>query len=278
MNNKNFKSWLNSPSKSLIMGILNVTPDSFSDGGQFTRVHQAADFALKMINDGADIIDIGGESTRPGADPVPFEEELRRIKPVIKAIRKQTDCLISIDTYKASVAEVALDLGADIINDISSLSHDKKMAKLVSNRKVPVILMHMQGSPQNMQLAPSYNNLIDDLISFFNNKIEIAFKAGILNNMIILDPGIGFGKHVEDNFEIIRELKQIKAMGYPILLGPSRKSFIGEALQLPVEDRLEGTMASIAVGIINGAKIVRVHDVLETKRTITIVEKIMGES
>ena len=278
MNNKKFQTWLNFPSKSLIMGILNVTPDSFSDGGQFINAQAAADHALKMINDGVDIIDIGGESTRPGAKPVPLKEELKRIKPVIKAIRQQTDCLISIDTYKASVAEVALDLGADIINDISSLSHDKKMAKLVSNRKVPVILMHMQGSPQNMQLAPSYNNLIDDLISFFNNKIEIAYKAGILNNMIILDPGIGFGKHVEDNFEIIRELKQIKAMGYPILLGPSRKSFIGEALQLPVEDRLEGTMASIAVGIINGANIVRVHDVLETKRTILIVEKIMGES
>ena len=278
MNNRNFKSWLNFPSKSLIMGILNVTPDSFSDGGQFTKAQQAADFALKMINDGADIIDIGGESSRPGAVPVTLDEELKRIKPVIKAIRNQSDCLISIDTYKASVAETALDLGADLINDISSLSYDENMANLVSTRKVPVILMHMQGSPQNMQLAPSYNNLIDDLISFFNNKIEIANKAGILNNMIILDPGIGFGKHVEDNFEIIRELKQIKAMGYPILLGPSRKSFIGEALQLPVEDRLEGTMASIAVGIINGANIVRVHDVLETKRTISIVEKLLGES
>ena len=278
MNNKNFKSWLNFPSKTLIMGILNVTPDSFSDGGQFTSAQQAVDFALKMINDGADIIDIGGESTRPGAVPVTLDEELKRIKPVIKAIRNQTDCLISIDTYKTSVAETALDLGADVINDISSLSYDQNMANLVSTRKVPVILMHMQGSPQNMQLAPSYNNLIPDLISFFNNKIEIANKAGILNNMIILDPGIGFGKHIEDNFEIIRELKQIKAMGYPILLGPSRKSFIGEALQLPVEDRLEGTMASVAVGIINGANIVRVHDVLETKRTISIVEKLLGES
>jgi dihydropteroate synthase len=278
LNNKNFKSWLNFPSKSLIMGILNVTPDSFSDGGQFTGVQEAADFALKMINDGADIIDIGGESTRPGAVAVTHEEELKRIKPVIKAIRNQTDCLISIDTYKASVAETALDLGADIINDISSLSYDVNMANLVSTRKVPVILMHMQGSPQNMQLAPSYNNLINDLIFFFNNKIEIANKAGILNNMIILDPGIGFGKHVEDNFEIIRELKQIKAMGYPVLLGPSRKSFIGEALNLPVEDRLEGTMASIAVGIINGANIVRVHDVLETKRTISIVGRLLGES
>tara|TARA_B110000014_G_scaffold255395_1_gene237172 strand:+ start:235 stop:1017 length:783 start_codon:yes stop_codon:yes gene_type:complete len=260
------------------MGILNVTPDSFSDGGQFISSQEAADHALKMINDGVDIIDIGGESTRPGAKPVPLEEELKRIKPVIKAIRKQTDCLISIDTYKASVAEVALDLGADIINDISSLSYDKNMANLVSTRNAPIILMHMQGSPQNMQLDPSYNNLINDLIFFFKTKIEIANKAGILNNMIILDPGIGFGKQMEDNFEIIRELKQIKAMGYPILLGPSRKSFIGEALDLPVKERLEGTMASITVGIINGANIVRVHDVIETKRTISIVEKLLSKN
>ena len=278
MNNKKFQTWLNFPTKSLIMGILNVTPDSFSDGGQFISSQEAADHALKMINDGVDIIDIGGESTRPGAKPVPLEEELKRIKPVIKAIRKQTDCLISIDTYKASVAEVALDLGADIINDISSLSYDKNMANLVSTRNAPIILMHMQGSPQNMQLDPSYNNLINDLIFFFKTKIEIANKAGVLNNMIILDPGIGFGKQMEDNFEIIRELKQIKAMGYPILLGPSRKSFIGEALDLPVKERLEGTMASITVGIINGANIIRVHDVIETKRTISIVEKLLSKN
>ena len=259
------------------MGILNVTPDSFSDGGQFTSSQHAADYAIKMINEGADIIDIGGESSRPGAKPVPLDEELKRIKPVIKLIREQTDCLISIDTYKASVAEAAIDLGADIINDITSLSYDQSMANLVSTRKVPIILMHMQGSPQNMQLNPSYNNLINDLIIFFKTKIEIANKAGILDNMIIIDPGIGFGKSVEDNFEIIRELKQIKAMGYPILLGPSRKSFIGEALNLPVKDRLEGTMASITVGIINGANIVRVHDVIETKRTVLILEKLLGE-
>ena len=259
------------------MGILNVTPDSFSDGGQFTSSQQAADYAIKMINEGADIIDIGGESSRPGAKPVPLDEELKRLKPVIKSIREQTDCLISIDTYKASVAEAAIDLGVDIINDITSLSYDQSMANLVSTRKVPIILMHMQGSPQNMQLNPSYNNLINDLIIFFKTKIEIANKAGILDNMIIIDPGIGFGKSVEDNFEIIRELKQIKAMGYPILLGPSRKSFIGEALNLPVKDRLEGTMASITVGIINGANIVRVHDVIETKRTVLILEKLLGE-
>jgi dihydropteroate synthase len=259
------------------MGILNVTPDSFSDGGQFTSAQQAADYAIKMINDGADIIDIGGESTRPGAKPVSLEEESKRIKPVIKAIRKQSDCLISIDTYKASIAETALDLGADIVNDISSLSFDQYMANLISTREVPIILMHMQGSPQDMQLNPIYNNLINDLIHFFKSKIEIASKAGILKNMIILDPGIGFGKQVEDNFEIIRELKQIKAMGYPILLGPSRKSFIGKALNLPLEERLEGTMATIAVGIINGAKIVRVHDVIETRRTVSIVENILGK-
>ena len=260
------------------MGILNVTPDSFSDGGQFTSAQQAADYAIKMINDGADIIDVGGESTRPGAKQISLEEELKRVKPVIKAIRKQSDCLISIDTYKASVAETALDLGADIVNDISSLSFDHYMANLVSTRKVPIILMHMQGSPQDMQLNPSYNNLINDLILFFKSKIEIASKAGILKNMIILDPGIGFGKQVEDNFEIIRELKQIKAMGYPILLGPSRKSFIGKALNLPPEERLEGTMASITVGIINGAKIVRVHDVIETHRTVSIVENLLGKN
>jgi len=206
-----------------------------------------------------------------------LEEELKRVKPVIKAIRKQSDCLISIDTYKASVAETALDLGADIVNDISSLSFDQDMANLISTRKVPIILMHMQGSPQDMQINPIYNNLINDLIHFFKSKIEIASKAGIVKNMIILDPGIGFGKQVEDNFEIIRELKQIKAMGYPILLGPSRKSFIGKALNLPLEERLEGTMASIAVGIINGAKIVRVHDVIETRRTVSIVENILGK-
>ena len=229
-----------------------------------------------MVTQGVDIIDIGGESTRHGAKPVSLKEELKRIKPVIGAIRKESDCLISIDTYKASVAEVALDLGANIVNDISSLSFDKNMAHLVSKNNVPIILMHMQGSPQNMQLNTSYDNLINDLIIFFKSKIKIASEAGISNNMIILDPGIGFGKKVQDNFEIIRELKQIKAMGYPILLGPSRKSFIGQVLDLPVEDRLEGTMASISAGILNGANIVRVHDIIETKRTLSVIEKIIG--
>ena len=209
MNNKNFKSWLNSPSKSLIMGILNVTPDSFSDGGQFTRVHQAADFALKMINDGADIIDIGGESTRPGADPVPFEEELRRIKPVIKTIRKQTDCLISIDTYKASVAEVALDLGADIINDISAGNLDDKMLDVVVDLNVPYIMMHMQGTPKNMQNKPNYNDVNTDVFSFFEERINLLKQKGF--EKIIIDPGFGFGKTLKHNYELLSGLHELKS-------------------------------------------------------------------
>ena len=276
MNNMQFKSWLKMPSHTLIMGILNLTPDSFSDGGQFSDKNQATDYALKMIDDGADMIDIGGESTRPGAEPVSLDEELKRTIPIIKSIRQRSDCLISIDTYKSSVAEVALDVGADLVNDISGLTFDEKMIDIVVDRKVPVILMHMKGTPRSMQVDPNYDNVIEEICEFFRRKVKSAKNSGILDNMIILDPGIGFGKRLEDNFEIIRELKQICAMGYPILLGPSRKSFIGASLNLPVEERLEGTLASITVGIMNGANIIRVHDVKETLRAVKITEKIMG--
>ena len=258
------------------MGILNLTPDSFSDGGKFSDKNQATDYALKMIEDGADMIDIGGESTRPGAEPVSLDEELKRTIPIIKSIRQRSDCLISIDTYKSSVAEVALDVGADLVNDISGLTFDEKMIDIVVDRKVPVILMHMKGTPRSMQVDPNYDNVIEEICEFFRRKVKSAKNSGILDNMIILDPGIGFGKRLEDNFEIIRELKQICAMGYPILLGPSRKSFIGASLNLPVEERLEGTLASITAGIMNGANIIRVHDVKETFRAVKIIEKIMG--
>jgi len=258
------------------MGILNITPDSFSDGGKFLDSQVAANHAIKMIENGADMIDVGGESSRPGAKPVLIDEELNRILPVIKAIRDKSDCLISIDTYKSKVAEAALNLGADLINDISSLSFDAKMADVISAYKVPLVLMHMQGIPQNMQLNPLYVNIINDLITFFKSKISIAKEAGVSNNMIILDPGIGFGKRVDDNFEIIRELKQICNMGYPILLGTSRKSFIGDTLGLPINDRVEGTLASVAIGVLNGAKILRVHDIIKVRRTVTIVERIIG--
>lgn len=276
MNNIQFQSWLKAPSRTLIMGILNVTPDSFSDGREFSDSKQAAEHALKIIDEGADMIDIGGESTRPGAEPVSLVDELNRTIPVIEALRQQSECLISIDTYKSTVAKAALDAGADLVNDISGFTFDTDMAPLVAERNVPVILMHIKGTPRDMQKNPYYDNLMHEIVDFFNEQIAMAKKKGIHGTKIILDPGIGFGKSLEDNFEIIRELRQICAKGYPVLLGPSRKSFIGTALDLPVEERLEGTLASITAGVLNGARIVRVHDVKETRRAVTITEKIIG--
>ena len=276
MNRQEFQSWLKHQPHTLIMGILNVTPDSFSDGGKFKSHDQAIGHAVKMIKEGANIIDIGGESTRPGAKAVQLEEELMRIIPIIEAIRLKSDCLISIDTYKSKVAEAALDAGADMVNDISGLTFDHNMASLVAERNVPVIIMHIKGKPRDMQKNPNYDNLIKEIKVFFELQIAIAKRAGIDRGNIILDPGIGFGKGLEDNFEIIRELGQISTMGYPVLLGPSRKSFIGLTLDLPIEERMEGTLASITAGVINGARIVRVHDIRATRRTLTITEKIMG--
>lgn len=258
------------------MGILNVTPDSFSDGGMYKDPEVAADRAIQMMSEGADLIDIGGESTRPGSESVPLREELNRTIPVIQKIQKQSNYLISIDTYKSEVASAALDTGANIINDISGLTFDKAMPQLVAERDCPVILMHIKGAPKDMQESPHYNDLILEISQFFEEQISKAKAIGIGVEKIILDPGIGFGKRFEDNFEIIRELGQICAMGYPVLLGPSRKSFIGKALCLPVEERLEGTLASITAGILNGARIVRVHDVKEARRAVTIAEKIIG--
>lgn len=276
MNRQEFQSWLKHQSYTLIMGILNMTPDSFSDGGQFKSHDKAIDHALKMVEEGANIIDIGGESTRPGAEAVQLEEELSRTIPIIEAIRLKSDCLISIDTYKSKVAKAALVSGADMVNDISGLTFDHNMASLVAERNVPVIIMHIKGKPGDMQKNPNYDNLIKEIKAFFEVQIAIAKKAGIDSGNIILDPGIGFGKRLEDNFEIIRELGQISTMGYPVLLGPSRKSFIGFTLDLPIEERIEGTLASITAGVINGARIVRVHDIRATRRTLTITEKIMG--
>ena len=276
MNRQEFQSWLKHQPHTLIMGILNMTPDSFSDGGQFKYHDQAIDYALEMVKEGANIIDIGGESTRPGAKAIQLEEELMRTIPIIEAIRLKSDCLISIDTYKSKVAKAALDAGADMVNDISGLTFDHNMAALAAERNVPVIIMHIKGKPGDMQKNPNYDNLIKEIKAFFEVQIAIAKRAGIDSGNIILDPGIGFGKLLEDNFEIIRELGQISTMGYPVLLGPSRKSFIGFALDLPIEERMEGTLASITAGVINGAKIVRVHDIRATRRTLTITEKIMG--
>ena len=276
MNDYEFRSWLKSPSRTLIMGILNLTPDSFSDGGQFNSIQKALDHTMEMIEAGADIIDIGGESTRPGSKPISFNEEIQRTVPVIEEIRKITDCAISIDSYKSEVVEAALNVNANIVNDISGLTYDNKMAKLISDNKAPLILMHMKGKPLDMQKNPIYDDLISEICNFFSNQIFFANSVGIDSSKIILDPGIGFGKRIEDNFEIIRELKQIRAMGFPVLIGPSRKSFIGDTLNLPTDDRIEGTMATITAGLLNGANIVRVHDIKETLRTVSIAERIKG--
>ncbi len=278
MNRTDFNTWLSLEKKqSLIMGILNITPDSFSDGGEFIDPKRAVEHALDMIQDGADVIDIGGESTRPGAEPVPLGLELERVIPVIEGIRKESDDLISIDTYKARVAEEALCAGASMVNDISGLTFDKKMAGLVAETEIPLIIMHIKGKPKDMQINSRYDDLLSEILEFFEKQTSRAIEAGIRSENIILDPGIGFGKQLDDNFEIIRELKQISAMNFPVLLGPSRKSFIGSVLNLPPEDRVEGTAAAVTAGILNGAKILRVHDVKVMKRVAEISDKIKGD-
>ena len=273
---KSLYDWCQDPNReTLVMGILNVTPDSFSDGGLFYNTDEAVSHALQLIEYGIDIIDIGGESTRPGAKKISEEEEIQRIIPVVKQIRELSpEIIISIDTTKSMVAQKAIQSGANIINDISGFSFDNKMIDVVRESKVPVIIMHMQGDPSNMQNKPVYDDLIIDISSFFKSKIKLATDAGIKKKQIILDPGIGFGKKVGDNFQLINQLNEFCKLGFPVMIGPSRKSFIGTTLNLPVDDRLEGTAAAVAVGVMNGARIVRVHDVKEIKRVVTIVEKI----
>ena len=258
-------------SPTLIMGVLNVTPDSFSDGGKYYHLDKAIEYSLELVNQGVDIIDVGGESTRPGANAISFDEEIERVIPVIKGIRS-----VSIDTYKSEVAKEALDSGADIVNDISGLNFDSKMISVIKDYNVPIVIMHIKGTPKNMQLNPEYDNIIDEIMSYFEKRINLCLDYGIPKSHIILDPGIGFGKQLNDNFILIRELNTFADLGYPILIGPSRKSFIGLTLDLQVDERLEGTAAAITASIINGARIVRVHDVLEMKRVQIISDKIRG--
>ena len=263
--------------KTYVMGILNVTPDSFSDGGKFFDEHSAVKQALRMVKEGADIIDIGGESTRPGSKPVSVKEEITRVVPVISALAEKVRVPISIDTCKAKVADEAVSAGASMINDISGLRFDKGMAGIAAKHKVPVVIMHIQGTPGNMQKNPVYKALIPEIMDYLREGIDIALRAGVHEDMIILDPGIGFGKTVEHNLEIINRLDEFKGFEKPILLGPSRKSFIGTLLgDLPVNERLEGTASAIAIGISNGANIIRVHDIREMVKVSKIAYKITG--
>ena len=263
--------------RTYIMGILNVTPDSFSDGGKFLDHRSALEHARRMAAEGADIIDVGGESTRPEARRVSLEEELKRVIPLIEKIASQIDVPVSIDTTKADVAEEALDAGAVMINDISALRRDAKMAPLAADRGVPVVLMHMRGTPQTMQHKVVYKDLISEVYSFFKERIAYAESVGIDSQKIIIDPGIGFGKSVPDgNLKIIEKLSSFKKLGKPIMVGPSRKAFIGSVLNLGIEEREEGTAAAISLAINNGANIVRVHDVGKMKRVVKMVDAILA--
>lgn len=261
--------------KTYIMGIVNVTPDSFYDGGCYFSVQKAIDHAMRLIDEGADILDIGGESTRPGAEPVSVEEELKRVIPVIEHIASKASIPISIDTYKSKVAEEAIKAGASIINDISGLRFDPQMAHIASKYGVAIVLMHIKGTPKNMQQDPSYVSLLPEIIEYLRDSIVIAKEAGIDEKKIIIDPGIGFGKLPEHNLYIIKNLKEFTNLGKPILIGVSRKSFIGRILnETSPHDRLEGTASAVAISVINGANIVRVHDVAYMAKIVKIADAI----
>ena len=272
--------------KTYVMGIINVTPDSFSGDGILAGSEvqkKALDQVRSFINSGVDIIDIGGESTRPGSQVVSWQEETDRVVPVIAAVRKETYLPISVDTYKSEVAEAALSAGADWINDVWGLRADPKMASVAARAKAPVVLMHNRSKPAEAELQTRlggryigsvYNDLIADISAELLDSVSIATKAGIEKDHIILDPGIGFGKTIDQNLELINRLNEICSLGYPVLIGPSRKSFIGYTLDLPPSDRIEGTAAAVAVGIVRGASIIRVHDVMQIVRVARMTDAI----
>ncbi len=263
--------------RTLVMGVVNVTPDSFSDGGRFYQTKDAVEHGLRLVEEGADILDVGGESTRPGSDFIPLEEELRRVMPVVEELVQRAGVPVSIDTTKAEVARRALDAGCAMVNEISAMRLDADMLPLVAERGVPVCLMHMKGLPKDMQVSPLYDDVVGEIAAFLRERAEVAVAGGVDPKNIILDPGIGFGKNLDHNLEILRRLPEFRSLGYPLLLGTSRKSFIGMILDLPVEERLEGTAASVALGVAGGADIVRVHDVREMVRVVRVADAIVGK-
>jgi dihydropteroate synthase len=259
-----------------LMGVLNVTPDSFSDGGRYFDTAKAIDHGLALAAEGADVLDIGGESTRPGSLPVPEAEEMRRVVPVIEALRGRTAALISVDTTKAAVARAALEAGADIVNDTSALRFDPAMAGVVARSGAAVVLMHMKGTPLTMQNDPSYGDLLGEIAGFLDDRIRVAEAAGIPRERIIVDPGIGFGKSTAHNLELIRRQDVFHALGRPLLMGFSRKAFLGRILGLPPDERLEGTIAAAVVSVERGAHILRVHDVGPVARAVRAAEAILS--
>jgi dihydropteroate synthase len=263
--------------RTLVMGVLNVTPDSFSDGGLFLDTHRAIEHGLRMAEEGADIIDVGGESSRPGSDPVSQDEELGRIIPVIEALASQLSIPISVDTYKAQVAERAIEAGAQMINDISGLRFDPQMPSVAARFDTPLILMHIKGTPKTMQQNPSYEDLMGEIITYLREGIALAERVGGVDpHQVIIDPGIGFGKRVEDNLMILKRLPELTCLGRPLIIGTSRKSFIGAVLNREVDQRAIGTLATVAVSALKGAHIVRVHDVGPARQAVDMVDAVVN--
>lgn len=269
---------LNYRRRPLVMGVLNVTPDSFSDGGLFLKGTKAIDHGLRLEEEGADVIDIGGESTRPGALPVSFDEESQRVLPTVNTLAKKLKIPLSIDTRNSEIAKRAIEAGVSIINDVSGFSHDPKMFLMAAKGKTGLVFMHSKGSPETMQKSPRYRNLIDDIYYFLKKQIDRAIESNISKNRIAIDPGIGFGKTPKHNLTIIHRLNHLTGLGVPVLVGPSRKSFIGKILDLPPIERQEGTAASVAISVFQGARILRVHDVKSIRRVVLVAEGIKKET
>jgi dihydropteroate synthase len=260
------------------MGVVNVTPDSFSDGGRFYGVEKAVQHALDLIADGADLIDVGGESTRPGAEPVSEEEEMRRVLPVIEKLARVIRVPLSVDTTKSTVARRAIEEGASIVNDVGAMRFDPRMAEVVRRAGSGLVLMHMKGYPRTMQRRPAYRSLMGEIFHFLSDRVELALSRGIRAGQIVVDPGIGFGKTGRHNLEILHRLPELRPLGRPLLVGPSRKAFIGKLLDLPPTDRLEGTAAAVAAAVLGGARLIRVHDVAAMARVAKVAEAIRRES
>ena len=247
--------------KTRIVGVLNITPDSFSDGGRFMDPGAATDQALRMVEEGADILELGGESTRPGAVPVPVDEELRRILPVLRDLRPKLAIPVAVDTYKPEVARVVLEEGAEIINDVYGVRGEGRLAAVVAEKRAGLVIMHMKGTPQDMQIEPRYDDVVSEVSGFLADRVAFAERMGVDPQSIIVDPGLGFGKRSRDNLALLRHLAEFHRLGKPIMVGPSRKSLVGDVLNLPVEQRQHGTAACVAAAVLQGAAFVRVHDV-----------------